>query len=232
VSEPQFRELFRPAVLVPPAEFYPTTRLTRPRWTTYGLGWFQQDFRGRALHYHTGSLDGRTAMVGLLPEAGTGVFIAGNLDHAELRHALLFTVMDLYAGTNGGAARDWHGEVLALYRGLEAQAAAQRAAVERQRAPGTRPSLPLAAYAGRYTHPVWGDATVTVDGDALTVRLGTSPQARGRIAHWHHDTFRGALGDGRGGATTFLFQLDQAGRVARVLMEGSERYAFVRVGGP
>src|SRR3712207_5798087 len=37
-------ELLRPQTLVTPDGFYPTARLTRPHWTTYGLGWFQSDY--------------------------------------------------------------------------------------------------------------------------------------------------------------------------------------------
>ena len=41
-------ELFKPQTMVTAEAFYPTARLTKPKWTTYGLGWFQQDYRGRA----------------------------------------------------------------------------------------------------------------------------------------------------------------------------------------
>src|SRR4029453_5325550 len=34
-----FAELLKPQTMVPSNEFYPTTRLTHPHWTTYGLGW-------------------------------------------------------------------------------------------------------------------------------------------------------------------------------------------------
>jgi CubicO group peptidase (beta-lactamase class C family) len=89
VSEEAFRELLAPQALVPAGEFYPTAQLTRPRWTTYGLGWFQQDFRGRFVAMHTGSIDGRTAIMALLPDERIGVYAFGNLDHAEFRHALV-----------------------------------------------------------------------------------------------------------------------------------------------
>ncbi|MBA3657673.1 MAG: beta-lactamase family protein, partial [Gemmatimonadaceae bacterium] len=68
-----FAELFRPQVIVPADEFYVTAQLTRPHWTTYGLGWYQQDYRGRMMNFHTGSLDGTVALIGLMPEEGVGV---------------------------------------------------------------------------------------------------------------------------------------------------------------
>ncbi len=228
VTEAGFRELLKPQSFVSAAEFYPTERITRPHWMTYGLGWFEQDFRGRFLAFHTGSLDGRTAMMGLLPDARTGVFIAGNLDHAEFRHALLLQVMDIFAGTNGGPARNWSTEFLALYKGLHDEGAKATAEFEGKRVAGTKPSLAIAAYAGTFTHPVWGDLVVTSENGALSVRLGPSDATRGVLEHWNYDTFRSFLGDGRGGANYFGFQLDAEGKAHRVIMNGDDAYTFTR----
>ena len=229
VSEAGFRQLLAPQSFVSASEFYPTAQVIRPHWMTYGLGWFEQDFRGRFLAFHTGSLDGRTAMMGLLPDAKVGVFIAGNLDHAEFRHALLLQVMDIFAGTNGGAARNWSTEFLALYKGIHERGEKATAEVEAKRVPGTKPSLPLASYAGTFTHPVWGDVVIAQDGAALRASLGPNAANAGSLAHWHYDTFRAFLGDGRGGASYLQFQLDGNGTVSRVMMNGDNGYIFTRV---
>lgn len=232
VSDDNFRELLKPQSFVTASEFYPTARVTKPHWTTYGLGWFQQDFRGRFLAFHTGSLSGRTAMVGLLPDARTGVFIAGNLDHAEFRHALMLQALDLFAGTNGQPKRDWSAEFLTLYKGLDDAGRKGEADLVASRVTGTRPSQPLAAYVGTYTHRAWGDLVVSLEGGSLRVAFGPSADMTGRVQHWHYDTFRGELGDGRGGASMFVFQLNAAGAVSQVLFEGSDAYAFTRVRNP
>jgi len=229
VSEANFRMLFAPHSFVSAAEFYPTARVTKPHWMTYGLGWFQQDFRGRFLSFHTGSLAGRTAMVGVLPDARTGIFIAGNLDHAEFRHALLLQAMDIFAGTNGGAKRDWSAEFLTLYKGLHDADVKAVADMEAKRVPGTKPSRPLASYAGTYTHPAWGDMVVTTEGTGLHLAFGPRADNAGTLQHWQYDTFRGELGDGRGGKSTLVFQLDMTGAVHQMLLEGSDAYAFTRV---
>ena len=81
-----FAELMKPQSIVPANEFYPTMQVTKPHWTTYGLGWFQQDYRGKMIEFHTGSLDGAVAIIGLVPDQHFGIYIFENLDHAELRH--------------------------------------------------------------------------------------------------------------------------------------------------
>ncbi|MCC7055261.1 MAG: serine hydrolase [Gemmatimonadaceae bacterium] len=228
VSEAGFRALLKPQSFVSEAEFYPTARITKPHWMTYGLGWFEQDYRGRFLAFHTGSLSGRTAIVGLLPDARTGIFIGGNLDHAEFRHALMLQALDIFAGTNGGAPRDWSAEFLPLYAGLAAEGKAAQAAFEQKRVAGTKPTLPLAAYAGTYAHAAWGDVVVTQEGDALAVRMGTDPQMRGRMEHWHQDTFRVALGDGRGGYNYLVFRLGLDGTMIELRLDGADEYTFTR----
>src|SRR5205814_1640582 len=53
-----YAALFTPQAIVTADEFYPTMQLTKPHWTTYGLGWFQEDYKGKMIQFHTGSLDG------------------------------------------------------------------------------------------------------------------------------------------------------------------------------
>jgi len=51
ISDRNFKELFKPQQIIPSNEFYPTQKLTKPNWTTYGLGWFQHDYRGKMYNF-------------------------------------------------------------------------------------------------------------------------------------------------------------------------------------
>jgi CubicO group peptidase (beta-lactamase class C family) len=228
VSERNFHELFKPQVVGPPNGFYPTSRIIKPHWETYGLGFFEEDFRGRFVAYHTGSLDGRTAIIGLMPDERVGVYVFGNIDHAEFRHALMYKAFDLFAGTNGQPARDWSAEFLTLYGDAEKRAQTARAAQDALRVTGTHPSLALEKYAGTYTHPAWGDLVLKMDNGALRMTLGTGADNTGLLEHWNYDTFRVRLGDGRGGSNALTFALDPAGNVASVMLDGSAQYVFTR----
>ena len=231
VSAASYAQLFAPQALVPPGEFYPTVARTHPRWTSYGLGWFQQDYDGRYIAFHTGSLDGRTAIIALVPDARMAVVVFGNLDHAEVRHALMLRAIDVFAGTGRTARRDWNAELLDLYGGLRRTADSARKAEETKRVAGTRPSLPLTAYAGSYSHPAWGSVVVTEQGGTLHMQMGRGPQNGGMLEHWNYDTFRVAFGDGRGGTSLIQFALAPDGTVSRLLLDGSDEYAFARTPG-
>jgi len=179
-------EIMRPQIVIPPAQFYPTTRLTKPHWTTYGLGWFQQDYRGEMVNMHTGSLDGRTAIVGLIPDKKFGIYIFSNIDHIELRHALMFKAFDLFVF--GDNSRDWSTEAKALYDGI-AEAGEKRAqAVKAMRVQNTQPRLALEAYAGKYSDPFYGSMEVMLSNGKLMLKVNNDLTAS--LDHWQYDTFQ------------------------------------------
>jgi hypothetical protein len=214
LSERTFAELFRPQAIVPETQ-YPTTRLVRPHWMTYGLGWFQQDYQGRAVDFHTGSIDGMIAIVGLIRDERLGVFALGNLDHAELRHALMYSVFDRYAGRGD---RDWNADLQKLYAEQARRGEAARKKAEAQRVAGTTPSLPLDRYAGTYTDPLRGEVTIAHDGSTLKIRNGAA--FVGTLEHWHYDVFR-ARWDAewrQGSFVTFL--IGPSGRVDAIEVNG------------
>jgi hypothetical protein len=67
-----------------------------------------------------------------------------------------------------------------------------------------------------------------MDTGGLRVAIGPGADNTGPLEHWNYDTFRATLGDGRGGRNMLTFQLDPAGNVASVMLDGSEQYRFTR----
>jgi hypothetical protein len=176
-------------------------------WTTYGLGWFQQDYRGRAVDFHTGSIDGMVAIHGLIRDERLGVLVLANRDHAELRHALMLDVFDRFTGA---PARDWSADLLALYGDLQKEADERRRKEESRRVAGTSPALPLERYAGTYDNPLHGDVIVTHEGGRLRARYGTA--FNGALEHWHYDTFRAKWDAAWRGTALLTFAIDADGR--------------------
>ncbi len=215
LSEQTAAELFRPQTIAPET-MYPTTRLVKPHWMTYSLGWFQQDYQGRAIDFHTGSIDGMIAIIGLMRDERLGVYVLGNLDHAELRHALMYSVFDRYTGR---AARNWSAELKALYGELEQRSAELLKRAESQRVAGTSPSLALDKYAGRYSDPLRGDVDVTYDGATLRMQHGTV--MRGTLEHWHYNTFRAKWAAEWRNPAMVTFHLGVSGRPETLELNGA-----------
>ena len=207
LSTETHRELFTPQTLVDPDEFYPTQALTKPHWMTYGLGWFQQDYDGRAVDFHTGSIDGMVAIHGLIRDERLGVYVLGNLDHAELRHALMYYVFDRFGA--GGSGRDWSVELKALYDELYREAQLRQSESEKTRVEGSSTSLPIERYAGRYADELYGTVEIERDGDGL--RLFYGPGLKGKLDHWHYDVFQVSWDAVWRGTALVSFELDREG---------------------
>lgn len=208
-------ELFRPQVIVPASQMYPTMQLLKPSWTTYGLGWFQHDYKGRKINYHTGSLPGEIAMHAQLPSEKLAMVFMGNLDHAELRHALVYKTFDQFAL---GGNRDWHQEILGLYTGI---AKRQEQAIEnifKARVKDTRPTHDLSSYAGTYVHPLQGVITVGMKDGKLTA--DQNGFVRSVLGHFHYDTFEVQFEESWMGRDLVTFRTGADGKVEGVEVGG------------
>lgn len=208
LSAASYRELFRPHTLIPYERFYATARLSHPHWTSYGLGWFQHDYHGRQVDFHTGSLAGMVAIAGLIREEGIGVYVMANLDHAEVRHALMYKTFDLLLELGN---TDWSQKILEIEQGKKIGRKLADMRLQAQRVPDTRPSLALSEYAGTYTHELWGEAEVVATGDSLILTF--SPINVLTATHWHYDTFYGSWKKAWNGQSLLNFHLDAVGKV-------------------
>ena len=215
VKASTWTEMFKPQVMVTASQFYPTAQLTKPNWTTYGLGWFQQDYKGKKINYHTGSLAGETAIHGQLPDNKLAIYIFGNYDHAELRHALMYKAFDLFAL---GGTRDWSGDIHTLYKNIQAGADKEEKVLEAGRVMNTKPSHSLDDYTGRYTDPLYGELMITRENDELI--LVANQFLKARVSHWHYDTFRGSFDKRWYGKINANFTLDEKGKVSKVSFDG------------
>lgn len=209
-------EIRTPRIVLPPdpfmAAFHPAARIQ-----AYGLGWFVSDFHGRTLVAHGGGIDGMTALVAWVPEEDLGVAILTNLQTPTPPtwiYGILYGVLDPALGVG---PTDWQTPARAADEMFGAMFA-NRPPPERTE--GTRPSLPLAAYAGTYRSRTLGETRLLLDGERLVFEFGT---LKGALEHWHHDTFRVRWEDAAWRAATgpgwITFRLDRDGAVEALEVE-------------
>lgn len=208
-----YAQLFRPQAL---ADGYTTQAVVKPHWNTYGLGWFQHDYRGGMLQYHTGSLPGAVAIAALIPEQQFGIYIFENLDHAELRHALVYKAIDLWCF--GDNSRDWSKELFTLYADLHKKDEARKDERKKQRVTSTKPSLQLTAYTGSYESELYGPVTVSLVKDSLQLQFPGDNLVR--LSHWHYDTFLGKSNNAWEGDWWMQFFLNRDGKVGELNVDG------------
>jgi CubicO group peptidase (beta-lactamase class C family) len=214
ISPTNFKELFKPQQIIPANEFYPTQQITKPNWMTYGLGWFQHDYRGKMVQFHTGSLAGMVAIAGMIPEENIGVYVMGNLDHVELRHAVMYTVFDLFM--DGKITKDWSKELYALYHPDS----------ETQKDPepikNTKPSFETTALIGTYTNTQYGSIKISKKGNQLAFNLNNT--LLGTMNHWHYDTYKGVFDKKEYGTAMVSFVRGADGKLNYLEIFGEQFY--------
>lgn len=216
VKPETWNEIFKAQNFYPASE-YPTMEVLKPAWMTYGLGWYQHDYKGKKLNFHTGSLSGLTAITAQLPEENFAIYVFGNYDHAEVRHVLVYKAIDHFVL---GGNRDWNTEFKILYSKLKSEELEHQQALVAQRVPDTSPSLPLPQYCGRYESLLYGEAEVILDHGMLVCNVNNVVKAS--LSHWHYDTFTGQYERASNDKPTVRFTLNSSGKVDILIFNGME----------
>jgi CubicO group peptidase (beta-lactamase class C family) len=180
----------------------------------YGLGWFLQDYRGRYVVQHGGNVDGMTALVGMMPEEKIGIVILTNMNGTGLPTTLMQRAFDHQLGVT---PEDWSAKAYARTEAARARAREAQRRAEAARVPNTKPSLPIAKYAGTYADSLMGEIVVRDSSGTLVLQFG--PNWHGTLEHWHYDTFRTRFGTPVLGAIPVQFRLGPNGTVDEVQMD-------------
>jgi CubicO group peptidase (beta-lactamase class C family) len=221
LSPETMRELHMPQVVIrmdtATERMSPHTNLR-----AYALGWNVQDYHGRKLVHHSGSLNWTRTQIGMVPSEGIGVVVISNYGSSNLQLAVMHRVIDALLGV---PARDWSAEYLALAeRSRERSAAAPGA----ERIEGTEPSLAVEDYAGTYSSDIYGELRLTVEDGRLV--LNYAPDYVADLEHWHHDTFRAVWRREGFGRAFVTFSLDRRARAVRLDLDGFGEFTRVNPG--
>lgn len=137
----------------------------------YGLGVFGADYNGRAMYWHTGGAGGIVSNVCFVPEEKLGIAILTNNDNQSFFEALRYQILDAYLGV---PYVNRSGQQLEGFtKGMKEQL--QEIQNWKTRAKGAKPQLPMAAYTGTYTNPIYGSITITATNNNLKINFGAKP---------------------------------------------------------
>lgn len=185
-SERQLREMWSAQTITPLADPPAHLAALKANFSAYGLGWGLTEYRGFKTVSHTGGLMGYVSRVTLVPDLNLGVVILTNQQSGGAFQSLTYRILDHYMNA---PVTDW----VAAFKKSEDMALARAAEVEKRlasnRAVDSKPSLPLAKYAGRYTDAWYGDITIAMESNKLVMSFSHTPLLVGDLEHWQHDTF-------------------------------------------
>lgn len=151
---------------------------------TYGIGWFQHDYRGKKVVFHPGSIDGMNAFVGFVPSENIALFTMSNLNWNELWRVLFYQSIDLWVFRDNRqdllnilddpykkSIKAWHEQKTAL-KDLEKE-----------------PAISIEQATGTYSHPMYGMAGVGLENRQLRVTF--NEYMTFHLDHWYSDTYLG-----------------------------------------
>jgi CubicO group peptidase (beta-lactamase class C family) len=198
VSSKIIKEIFKPQIIFPQGSPY------NNEFTSYGLGWFISPVNGHKVIEHSGGIDGMSAQLIMVKDMNLGFVILTNESKEPstyiLRALLLEQLLEDNLPDNFYARiKEWRENRIKDKK---------ESAKNILRADNTKPSLVISDYSGKYTDRMYGDILInkTAEGE-LEISFSHTKVFKGKLKHWHFDTFKIDWYDGRvpDGFLTFNF---------------------------
>jgi CubicO group peptidase (beta-lactamase class C family) len=148
----------------------------------YGLGWQITEYRGHAVHLHSGAVDGFRATIVLVPRKKLGLLVLTNVEESGVVQAAGHNLLDLLLDLE---KKDWNSYFDAERKKTkEAEAERLRKRLA-GRIRGTKAKA-LDLYAGTYRDPGYGTLKIAKKEDALVLSWSSFSIP---LKHFHYDTF-------------------------------------------
>ena len=150
----------------------------------YGLGWALSDYQGNLKVSHGGGYDGMISSITLLPDQKLGIVVLTNGMESPTSAITNYT-LDAFVNAE---ETDWSAKELER---LERREKRDTRIEEREnsRVLNTNPSLELEKYSGIYKSDIYGNITVGLLNDQLTLDFEYSPDLKATLSHWHYDVW-------------------------------------------
>lgn len=149
---------------------------------SYALGWHISDYRGHAIHDHTGAVAGFRARVILVPRKKLGLALLTNLEDMGIVQAAGNNLLDLLLRLE---KKNWNCFFKEGHCKTKAAAKQRLDKFLKGRVPGTKPK-DLELYAGKYSEPAYGTVTITRKAGSLSLKWSSYELP---LSHFHYDTF-------------------------------------------
>ena len=147
----------------------------------YGLGWGINSYRGHYRVEHGGGIDGFITSTAFFPSDSIGIFVVSNQGGpvAVIRNFISDRMLKL-------SPRNWQRSQLEAAKKARESAKSVVKNDSLNRKFQTKHSHELAAYAGTYSNPGYGELEVGVKDNSLSSKYNGIPM---RLDHYHYDQF-------------------------------------------
>jgi len=211
------------ATLEPAIALPNTDAETRGYWevlnAAYGMGRETASYRGHLLAYHGGDLPGFHSQVSFMPREHIGVIVFVIGDHcASLYNIISYNVYERLLGMD---LTPWSDRILQIRLKGKTAGSEARAKAGADRVPNTKPSHPLADFAGEYEHPAYGALKIAMKDGGLQLDFH---KIQLPLSHFHYDRFD-TPDDERYGRFAINFQTNPQGDLDKAVISLDEAEA-------
>ena len=218
-AEQTTRELWGPVTPMSTGRWPDALSPLQPQYQAYALGFVIRDYRGHKMVTHTGGLPGYVSRVAMIPDMKLGVAVLTNQEMGAAFESITYHILDHYLEAEPA---DWITAFDALRARGDSLVAERDRSAAAERDTASRPSLPLAAYAGTYTDAWYGDIEIAEGAGGLEVQFSRTASLLGDLEHWQYDTFYVRWRDRELRADAFItFELAMDGNVAGARMKAA-----------
>jgi CubicO group peptidase (beta-lactamase class C family) len=187
-SEAAAKEMWRPNIIVSGSEGPTAAMPGRAIASTYAMGHQVQDYRGERYISHGGGSPGGISATVMIPGRNVGFSVFSNAEEGQLLRALRSGIADICM--EKGGSFDWIADSVRMAAEAEPKAIAAAAGIDARQAAGTKPSLPLEAYAGTWRDPWYGDITIEAKDGGLWMAFTHTPTLKGPVEPYDGETMR------------------------------------------
>ena len=180
VSESIIEEIFKPQII------YPIGSPFNNEFSSYGFGWWLTPVNGHKIIEHSGGIDGMSAQLVMIKDMNLGFVILTNTSKEPatflLRALLLEELLEKNLDNFYSRVKNWRDN-----RIKEKKEASKKVL----QTANTKPSLAINEYSGKYVDKMYGDILINkINEDELEISFSHTEVFKGKLKHWHFDTFK------------------------------------------
>lgn len=147
----------------------------------YGLGFEMEIFRGHRMIYHTGHIDGFSAIQSFMPDDDFACSILTNLGDQNCPAIMIYMIIEYYLG----GTEDWLEKISSFINNVTKQQLDEIDQVKRSKPDNAPCPVALKSAEGTYSHPGYGTMKINAEGDRLVMTFGSHTFSVVHYAYQH-----------------------------------------------
>ena len=183
VSSTIIKEIFKPQII------YPIGSPFNNEFSSYGFGWWLTPVNGHKVIEHSGGIDGMSAQLVMIKDLNIGFVILTNASKEPAAFILRALLLEKLLEDEDNLPDNFYSRVKEWRENhIKEKKESSKSLLKTE---NTKPSLAINEYSGKYTDKMYGDILINKsNAGELEISFSHTKVFRGKLKHWHFDTFK------------------------------------------